>query len=65
MAEIPVTKVNVSIRIFDFGHLEAHDILGREEITPQLVEGSQPQYSFPDATAPCDPAIVFPLVTFI
>ena len=65
MAEIPVAKINVSVRILDFGHLETHNILGREQIIPQLVEGSQPQYCFPDATAPSDPTVVFPVVAFI
>jgi hypothetical protein len=65
MVQKPAANISVSVKIFDFGHLETHDILGREEIAPQLIEAAKPQYCFPDATAPKDPTVVFPVVAFI
>lgn len=65
MAQIPAVNINISVKILDFGHLETHDILGQEETTPQLVGEIKPQYRFPDATAPSDPTVVFPVVAFI
>jgi len=64
MAQTAVAKINVSVRIVDFGRLESHEILGPGEPNPQPIEPSEPRYTFPFATAPSDPVIVYPLVSF-
>ncbi|MGI0016788.1 MAG: hypothetical protein ACREBU_25490 [Nitrososphaera sp.] len=64
MAQTAVAKINVSVRILDFGRLESHEILGSGEPAPQPVEEAQPKYTFPFVTAPGDPIIVYPLVAF-
>lgn len=64
MNQTPIAKVNVSVKILDFGCLESHEMSGSGQLAPQPVEPSEPKYTFPFATAPSDPVIVYPLVSF-
>jgi hypothetical protein len=57
-------SINLSVKINDFGVLEIHQELMMSGNEPQDVEKRQLQYAFPTATAPTDPAIVYPVVAF-
>lgn len=65
MDQAPTVKINVSVKILEFGHLETHKILGSQADTPQHVEKSEPRYSLPFITAPSEPVIVYPTVAFV
>lgn len=65
MGEARTIKVNVSIKILEFGHLETHQILGSQSDAPQQVEKSELRYSLPFITAPSEPVIVYPTVAFV
>lgn len=64
MNQIPIAKVNVSVKILDFGCLESHEMSGASLPASQPVEPAELKYTFPFVTAPSDPVIVYPLVSF-
>lgn len=65
MDQARTAKVNVSVKILEFGHLETHEVLGSQTDAPQYVEKSELRYSLPFITAPSEPVIVYPTVAFV